>query len=362
MEDKEELYEAPGVFSQLVGWALMFVAVLMLLYIENVSVGMKKEIAGLGWLIVDKVDTTEAAPVNDGKIVYFGAWTQSNDTVRDPLYGVGGRFLAIRRTVEYYQWVEQETKEYDKQEDRYHTYYEYNKAWTEPVDSRHFDEEYGHENVTPLTIEPLKVLVSGMKMGPYAVDRTIREGAARMAEEPLTFDMEMKTARQVFAQKIPWKKGPDIRTHLLGNEIYYGEDPERPQIGDVRVRFIVSKPVFLYVMAQVDGDRLQPYQFSTLADKDGFKMDIAPFDPHETVSGDLDGYTYLSVTCRIIAWLLIVWAMFRLKGMVVYPLRRMYGVGKIVPEANSGWTLWVVGTYLAIVAVVVCNLIARLTA
>lgn len=71
------------------------------------------------------------------------------------------------------------------------------------------------------------------------------------------------------------------------------------------------------------------------------------------------GYGTLALVFRIIAWLLIVWAVSILRGLLVDPLRSVPGLGAAIPQKKSWITTWVVGTLFAIVIILVCIAIGK---
>ncbi len=351
-------FEEVGTITKYLAYLIFAVAIAMLLYTERTSISMQKAYGNLGDILVENVDTTELPVKYNGKLLYFGAFTRITDTIADPIFGVGGKYLAVRRTVEYYQWVEHKYTEKTKYKDETETktYYEYSRAWVNaPVNSAEFEEKGGHENVAPLTIEPNVIYSPNVKMGAYTVGSEIMNTIARCLFEESAAEIDFEMARKPLVKSLVNKK-----IHLTAGSIFYGDDPEAPQVGDVRVNFDVASPSFLYVMAMAEKGTLKPYAFQAL-DHTYSKVDTTPFNPRDNIEFESDGYTYLSITCRIIAWLLIVWAVHWLRALVVEPVRRLPYVSKCVPNANNSLTLWIVGTYVAIVVIVVCYLFARMT-
>lgn len=359
MEEKKEfLYEQPGTLRKLLGGVIFLVAVILVMYLVRTSMRMRSAYGYIGETLVENVDTAGVPLKNNGKLVYFGAFTRSNDSITDPMFGIGGKYLAVRRFVQYYQWVETKYTEHEKVdgEDKYRTHYEYGLGWVDaPVNSANFDEKRGHENVTPLTIDSKITLAPNVKMGTYTVGKDIMESIAHLSVEPSDMEIDIEKARKPLVKALL-----NMKIHLGRNAIYYGNDPNEPEVGDVVVRFEVANPMFLYVLAMVEKGSLEPFNFKAV-DRKYFKIDVKPFDPKKELEAESGGYIYLVISACLIGWLLIVWAVHWLRGIVVYPMRRLPYIGKAIPDANDGLTLWIVGTYLAIAVIVVCYLIALLT-
>ena len=78
----------------------------------------------------------------EGELVCGTAFANTEDSLADADFGVGAKAISIRRTVEYYQWVEHSQ---EKKEDKLGgkevttTTYTYSKEWTSrPVESGQF--------------------------------------------------------------------------------------------------------------------------------------------------------------------------------------------------------------------------------
>lgn len=357
MKTIDSHYEKTSGFEKLIGYVLIIGSVIMLVFSQRATRGLTKASADMTANFVRLADTTSVLPENDGKMVYFSAYEQTDESVTDPLYGVGGHYLALSRVVEYYQWVETSvtTKHKYKDEVEETTEYSYSKGWTnEPVNSRSFDDSR-YKNKAPLVIDARTKMVKDIKMGAYTLGEDIRMNAARRYNKILDHGVDMATASMVLADA-----SEKMKVHLLDKVIYYGEDPAHPAIGDVRVSFQATEPGVMYILAKVDGNTLVPYLVSELSEKK-FKLAPEPIDTDEFLQYDTEGAGYLILTIRIIAWLLIVWAVHELRGCIVYPLRKKSFISRIIPEADNKLTLWAVGTYLSVVVIVVCHILSCIT-
>lgn len=364
MKTSESHFEKPDFLGKLIGYTLIIVSVIMLVYSERGTRGLTKSSEYMMNNYVELTDTTTVLPENDGKMVYYSAYENTFERIADPVYGIGGQYLAIARVVEYYQWIETATtkkykrKNYDtnREETEEVTEYSYAKGWSrEPVDSKKFDDSYGHENETPLIIKAGTTKVSTVKMGAYFLGEKIKENAVGRMDETLEHGIDMATARKPLA-----KASAPMDVHLLSKEIYYGENPERPQIGDVRVSFLVARPRNMYVLAKVEDDYLEPCRVAELGE-DIFKLAPEPIDTGYYLKYDTEGAGYLMLVLRIIAWLLIVWAVHELKGSIVESFRKKRFIAPLVPKADNKLTLWAVGTYLAIFVIICCHILSWMT-
>lgn len=351
-------YENSSTFEKIGGYGLIAFAVIMLIYVDRAIFGNLRASADMRSNFVELKDTVNLLPENNGKMVYFRAFEQFEGDVVDPDFGVGGHYLAVSRNVEYYQWVETSTTTTHKYQDgevEETTEYSYDKGWTkEPVDSRSFDDSR-YKNKAPLVLDAMTITTDKVKMGPYYLGDYLKKKAVSGYEKTLNHKVDMATASKVLANA-----SEKMKVHLLNKEIYYGEDPAHPSIGDVRVSFQVSNPNLDYVLAKVDNDKLVPYYVpesdNNVAQLSSFPIDLDYYLEYGE-GGAIGGFIFIAV----IAWLFIVWGVYNLRGKVVYPLRNKRLISRIIPKADNKLTLWIVGTYLSIFIILICHILSKIT-
>ena len=150
---------------------------------------------------------------------------------------MGVRGIALHREAEYYQWVEDsktETKDKIGGAQETTTTYTYHLDWTPgPVDSGSFhDPDYQGRNSVKQNVDDLDLYAEDVSFGAYKLSPSqIRSvGGA----EPLYVDGE-------------------------SNVIYIGEDPGRPEVGDVRITFTKVVPCQITVVSKVNGNSFVPF-------------------------------------------------------------------------------------------------------
>ena len=358
MKTVESHYEKTSGTEKLLAYALIAVSVIMLVWTECATRGLTRASAEMSEIFVELDDTTEALPENDGKMVYFRAFEQTDESIADPIYGVGGHYLGIARVVEYYQWVETSKTKWEKinNKEEKRTEYSYEAKWTDkPINSLMYN-DISYENKAPLLVDAGTMAVKNIKMGAYTLDPDIRKFATGSYNTTLEHGVDMATASKVLANA-----SEQMPVHLLDKEIYYGKDPAHPAIGDVRVSFKATIPGLMYVLAKANKDTLVPYFVWEISEKK-FELDSTPIDTKRFLEYDTEGAGYLMLTLRIIAWLLVVWAVHELRGSIVYPLRKKRFISRIIPQADNKLALWAVGTYMSIAIIICCHFIACITA
>lgn len=243
----------------------------------------------------------------DGELICGTALATTEDSLIDGEYGIGAKAISIRRSVEYYQWVEhvKETKK-DKLggSEEVTKEYTYSKEWvSRPVESSEFkDRAYQNRNIQ-LTIvgdaEPK--YAENVSWGAYKLTESLIHGISSreamdltIAEDMLTqFDKNAKAAYERFygvqdKQQTPAEQPAETAAlsdsakavndsinnaianaenkkdleyvHQAGNVLYFGRVPGSPEVGDVRVTFEKVVPAKVTVMAVVDGDTFKPFK------------------------------------------------------------------------------------------------------
>ncbi len=166
----------------------------------------------------------------DGAAVYASADASVGGPVVDPATGVSCDCLVLKRCVSYYQWKETSHTETDSDGNERRVY-SYSKAWTsDPVDSSRFRES-GHENSVILRLPDLRFEADDAKMG---VARLSKKAIALLdpSEEK---DPGLSSGRlDSLAGSLAVSKS---KVHASGRFLYFGVDPDRPRIGDVRVLY-----------------------------------------------------------------------------------------------------------------------------
>jgi len=238
----------------------------------------------------------------EGELICGTALATTEDSLSDAQFGVGAKAIALRRTVEYYQWVEHSQ---EKKEDKLGgkevttTTYTYSREWvSRPIDSGQFkDPAYQGKNTILTTVEDQEQYAENVTWGAYKLNESLihsissREGLDLAISEDLLkqLDGNAKTAYERFYGSKQSVEQPaqtaelsdsakaandsinnaianaenkkDLEyVHQAGNILYFGRVPGSPEVGDVRVTFEKTVPAKVTVMAVVDGDTFKPFK------------------------------------------------------------------------------------------------------
>ena len=172
------------------------------------------------------------------------------DTVKDPVFGVSVNAIALSRKVEMYQW-----KETSKSETRNKvgggtetvTTYSYAKEWSEsPLDSSKFKQQQGHRNPGGMAYKSEKWTAPKVTLGAYTL--TPAQVSRISGDEPVKAALPSTS--------------PGLSRPLQENAggFYVGDNPEQPQIGDLRMSFSKVGESDITVVAKQMGNSFEPYR------------------------------------------------------------------------------------------------------
>ena len=306
-----------GILMFILGTALLW-------WNEGRAVKTEKMLDEAGSKYVEMENPNKKDASLEGELICGTAMATTEDSLTDADFGVGAKAISLRRSVEYYQWVEHtQTKKEDKLggKEVTTTTYTYSKQWvSSPIQSSNFhDPAYQNKNTVLTTVEDAEQYAENVSFGAYKLNESLihsissREGMdLAIAEDLLAqFDKTTQAAYERFygiqksvqqpaqpaQQPVQTPAIPDsIRAllpdsvkaqldslqavndsivksmanaenkkdlqyiHQAGNVLYFGRVPGAPEVGDVRVTFEKVVPAKVTVMAVVDGDSFKPYK------------------------------------------------------------------------------------------------------
>jgi hypothetical protein len=302
-----------GIILFLAGTALLW-------WNEGRAVKTEKMLEEAGSAYVEMENPNKKDASLDGELICGTAMATTEDSLSDNQFGVGAKAIALKRRVEYYQWVEHassssEDKLGGSQETT--TTYTYSLEWVpSPVQSSEFkDPAYQKKNMVLTTYEDAEQYAENVSWGAYKLSESLismissREELELSISEDLLKQLDQSTQtayerfygvqkdQQPVQQPIQQQAIIDsVRAllsdsakavldslqavndsinkqmenannkkdlkyiHQAGNVLYFGRVPSSPEAGDVRITFEVVVPAKVTVMAVVDGDTFKPYK------------------------------------------------------------------------------------------------------
>ncbi|HUH50051.1 MAG TPA: TMEM43 family protein [Mycoplana sp.] len=212
-----------------VGIALVFGCIWLLAWNEGRSVTTYRALVEGAGLVVS-VDSASVDPANEGRLVHVAGSIQPDGVPADEelVVSAEGAF-AVRRIVEMYQWVQQEKSETQKQlggSEETVTTYSYAKEWrSDAVDSGSFRQS-GHDN-PDMPIEGAFFTVDSASLGAFRVDGESAAALGRSAAIKLTSDDAVQMGVIIDV---------DASASIQNGWAIFSENPQKPTIGDLRVR------------------------------------------------------------------------------------------------------------------------------
>lgn len=244
-----------------------------------------------GYNAVIKVqNSTKLYEENNHKLVYVWGPLSVSPPLADDYYGVEISAVRLKRRVQMYQWIEEESsiRSEDSPDMPADTSYSYSFAWRDKVvDSSSFNIPWGHENPTSIPVPAVVQVAETAKVGIYHLS---------------------PAGKDKFTEFIPFSgdeqpEGDDIKLH--GGMYYITRDIFNPDIGDLRVQFYYACQAgeMVSVVGQQIGETLHPYLTSN-----GNELLIVRTGKHtveEMFSSEHAQNRFLTWNLRLAGWFLM---------------------------------------------------------
>jgi hypothetical protein len=243
-----------GALAGLIVGPLMVVIFLgLLVWNEGRAVKRARDLeAGLAAVVSVKADAVE--PANEGRLVHFSGMTQGGP-LADLLFRVSAEGVRLLREVEMYQWREEVKTEQEKQlggSTVERKRYLYSKVWSSTlIDSSGFQSEQ-YSNPDRMPYESEAFAAQPVRLGAFELGADFVEQLDKA--EPLALGSGVALPPELSG-----------KSRVQGSEIYVGQDPGTPEVGDVRIRFSLVKPDTISVVGRQGGSRLEPYQTAEMS-------------------------------------------------------------------------------------------------
>ena len=158
---------------------LMFVlGTALLWWNEGRAVKTEKMLDEAGSAYVEMENPNKKDASLEGELICGTAMATTEDSLIDADFGIGAKAISIRRSVEYYQWVEHtKTEKKDKLggAEETVTTYTYSKQWvSSPIQSSQFhDPAYQNKNTVLTTYEDAQQYAENVSFGAYKLNESL---------------------------------------------------------------------------------------------------------------------------------------------------------------------------------------------
>jgi hypothetical protein len=239
----------PGLFFVAIGAGI---GVAYEIYRARVLVPEREGLTTAISVAVDKPD-----PQNDGKLVHVVGTLGGVERLTDPLFGVAVEALKLRRRVWLYQWEQggvRSKSSYGVEDSHGNTTtllktrtYDYSMVWSEKlIDSKSFYNAR-HDNPPTKIIPDFAAAAAKISLGAFAVSPELVEQIDNFQVVPMS-DANLSA--------LPANLRNEAK--VVGEESYIGATPQKPAIGDLKVRLEFAPTATASVIARQNGDKLSP--------------------------------------------------------------------------------------------------------
>lgn len=233
----------------LLGILLFFAAFPLLFWNEGRAVMTYKTLKEGGKSVVSvAADTVDVS--NEGKLIHVAGLADTEETLTDPIFGVSSTALRFRRTVEMYQWKEKSESKTTKKlggGTETVTEYSYVQAWSDRiVNADNFKKPSGHQNPDSMPFDETEQTADRVALGAFTLSASLVDSISDF--EPLAATSDT-----------PMPAGFEETARLYNGGFYIGTNPASPEVGDLRVKFEVVKPLEVSVIAKQVGSTFAPY-------------------------------------------------------------------------------------------------------
>ena len=160
------------------GILLFVIGTALLWWNEGRAVKTEKMLDEAGSKYVEMENPNKKDASLDGELICGTAMATTEDSLSDAQFGIGTKAIALRRSVEYYQWVEHAQ---EKTEDKLGgkqvttTTYTYSKQWvSSPIQSSEFhDPAYQNKNMVLTTVDDAEQYAENVSFGAYQLNESL---------------------------------------------------------------------------------------------------------------------------------------------------------------------------------------------
>lgn len=235
----------------IIGLVLFLGAFALIWWNEGRSVDRIKTLAE-GRSAVVSVSAERVDAGHHGKLVHLSGMAATDEVLKDLPFGVRENALKLKRTVEMYQWKEEKKTEKKKNlggSETEEVTYTYDKTWSEePIDSTAFKISEGHQNPSSMPYRSQVLTASAVRVGAFRLTDAFVSQINEFAVYPLS--------PQTYAAM----DGSLRRSFKLNGAEYFHGDPANLQVGALRIRYAVVKPMTVSIVGRQENDTIGTYR------------------------------------------------------------------------------------------------------
>lgn len=340
-------------FKGIGGGILLFIAgTILLWWNEGRAVKTTKMLNEAQKVCIEMPNPDKIDPAMEGELVCATAFATTQDSLIDKQFNFGATAIALKRNVQYYQWVEHsETETKDKiggaQETT--TTYTYSKEWVSyPVNSSEFkDPDYKNANSVLTTIQPEEQWAENVSFGAYKLNESLIHQITSGEAVELNIDEEILKALEGSLARTG-KKDSLSYVHQEGSTLYIGRNSSSPEVGDVQVYWLKTVPAKATIISVVDGDTFKAFKAKNGKTFQTLVMGKKTAD--EIFESEHQGNKILTWILRILGIMLVVGGLKKVFNFLETLLKVLpflanilgWGVGVVCTVVGVVWSLIVI--------------------
>ncbi len=238
----------------LFGLILVAIAFVLIFWNEGRTVKRYKTLKEGGGAVVSlAADQTDHAS-KDGQLVHITGRAETEQVLTDPDFAVTAQALKLKRRVEMYQWKESSRSEEKKKlggGTETTTTYSYDKSWSSSViSSSSFKHQEGHDNPGTMAYSSREFIADTVSLGSFTLSTSLKG--------MINNYIDMVPGEAALPANLQGNGHGNVLRQ--GNGFYMGNNPNVPEIGDLRVRFSEVRPTDISIIAALNGNSFLPYQ------------------------------------------------------------------------------------------------------
>ena len=360
------------------GFLLFIGATVLLWWNEGRAVKTAKAINETEDVCVEMDNINKLDAQFNGQVVHATGSATTNDSLVDAEFETGAVAVRLTRSVEYYQYVEEKHEEtHDNvggSQDKKITY-TYKETWTDsPVNSGEFkDPSYQNKNFVFSNVETKESFAENVAFGAYKLNEKQIKSISGDVAQDLNVSSSKVAAWNKACVAVAKSRGieaSDSMVHVNGNVVYYGVNPNSPQIGDVKVTFTKVLPGAISIIAKVSGNTFTDY---TAKNKNKFsRLEMGTKDAAEMFENSRDENSTLTWILRVLGIVLVIVGLRNLFDIVVSLLKVLpplatvasLGVGLVCGVVGFVWSLLVIAIawifYRPVLAIIILAAVGAL--
>ena len=241
-----------SIMGILVGVLLVLSGIVLIFWNENHSIKMELSLLEAEKAVIQAPNKPILSD-NNQKLIYTTGVTSTKENLIDPLLNVELNAIHLDRVVEMYQWKEKietsstnnlggsetETKKYS-----------YDKVWSKQlIDSTTFENSNTHQNPKKMLVENLNQTAKNVHLGDFILNKDLISQINNYESITLTEDEVNKLQTEL-----------SVPVSLMNDGIFVGKDPNRPDIGDLKINLAAVYPEDISVIAVQNRNQFEPYK------------------------------------------------------------------------------------------------------